>query len=251
MVKKFWTCCAHSVANTPALSETCLTCVREMIGEGENKRERERKKKGRGVKAFFGSRAPTVAHIFHFPPSWKDQVIEKETIQQPRLHRCQWKASEILEYYTLGPVFVFLSHGAYGKKWLYNDNTWKVFPIRLMHHCQRGDETVLFLFGLVMSMKRQQAEEREREKERGMEGEEERCSMFSKCKVHWNVIEIRCSLLTHAFPNNRNSGRLSITFSGFCAFSLASMMIALRRLLLVIISKVVSCSAVPRRNLHS
>lgn len=95
--------------------------------------EREGENGERGVKAFC-SGAPAAPHIFHFPPSWKDQVIEKETIQQPRLHRCQWKASEILEYYTLGNAFVFLSHGAYGgeeeggRKWLYNDNTWKVFP---------------------------------------------------------------------------------------------------------------------------
>lgn len=113
-----------------------------------------------GVKAFC-SGAPTAPHIFHFPPSWKDQVIEKETIQQPRLHRCQWKASEILEYYTLGPAFVFLSHGAYGKKKDFIMTTpEKCFPIRLMHHCQRRDEAVLFLFGWATSMERQQAAER-------------------------------------------------------------------------------------------
>lgn len=120
------TLCLYSLANTLALTETCLTCVRVMIGGREWKRGRNSE---RGVKAFCAG-APAALHIFHFPPSWKDQVIEKETIQQPRLHRCQWKASEILEYYTLGPAFVFLSHGAYGekKKRLYNDNTWKVFP---------------------------------------------------------------------------------------------------------------------------
>lgn len=97
-----------------------------MIRAGEKEREAEWVREAWRTLC---SGAPTALHIFHFPPSWKDQVIEKETIQQPRHHRCQWKASEILEYYTLGPAFVFLSHGAYmEKKWLFNDNTWKVFP---------------------------------------------------------------------------------------------------------------------------
>lgn len=161
------TLCLYSLANTLALTETCLTCVRVMIGGREWKRGRNSE---RGVKAFC-SGAPTALHIFHFPPSWKDQVIEKETIQQPRLHRCQWKASEILEYYTLGPAFVFLSHGAYGekKKGFIMTTPEKCFPIRLMHHCQRRDETVLFLFGWVMSMERQRAEERKKERDRERE----------------------------------------------------------------------------------
>lgn len=45
----------------------------------------------------------------------------------------------------------------------------KCFPIRLMHHCQRSDETVLFLFGWVMSAERQQ-QAVERKKERDREG---------------------------------------------------------------------------------
>lgn len=135
----------------------------------------------------FRSRAPTALHIFHFPPSWKDQVIEKETIQQPRLHRCQWKASEILEYYTLGPVFVFLSHGASGKKWLYNDNTWKVLSIRLMHHCQRARWNCIVSLWMG-DINGETAGWRERERER----QQQRCSVVSKCKVHWNVMRLRC-----------------------------------------------------------
>lgn len=97
---------------------TSPPCIMSKMCETDDWRGREWKRGSnseRGVKAFC-SGAPTALHIFHFPPSWKDQVIEMETIQQPRLHRCQWKASAILEYYTLGPAFVFLSHGAYGKK---------------------------------------------------------------------------------------------------------------------------------------
>lgn len=137
---------------------------------------RGREWKSEWSEGFFCSRAPTALHIFHFPASWKDQVIEKETIQQPRLHRCQWKASEILEYYTLGPVFVFLSHGANGKKWLCNDNTWKVLSIRLMHHCQRGRWNCIVSFWMA-DINGETAGRRERGRwSKGREGRMEECN---------------------------------------------------------------------------
>lgn len=60
----------------------------------------------------------------------------------------------------------------------------KCFPSGSCIIVSAGDETVLFHFGWAMSVERQQAAERERGREGWMEGEEERCSMFYKCKVY-------------------------------------------------------------------
>ena len=88
----------------------------------------------------------------------------------------------------MGPVFVFLSHGAYGKNGFIMTTPEKCFPSGSCIIVSAGDETVLFLFGWGMSGERQQVEERERVKERerrdeGMEGEEERYKMQSTLNV--------------------------------------------------------------------
>lgn len=147
-------------------AKTYLACRGDWEREWREKRER-------GAKVFC-FRAPTPLHIFHFLASWKDQVIEKEkTIQRPRLHRCQWKASEVLEYYTLGSVFVFLSHGGYGKKWLSMTTPEKCFPSGSCIIVSMGDETLLFPFRWAMSMGRQRAGQRGREGGMDREREEE------------------------------------------------------------------------------
>lgn len=70
------------------------------------------------------------------------------------------------------------------KKWLYNGNTWKVFSIRLMHHCQCGMwEMKPYCFSLDERCHRGTAGWTERERESWMEGEEERdivCSLNAK-----------------------------------------------------------------------
>ena len=65
----------------------------------------------------------------------------------------------------MGPVFVFLSHGAYGKNGFIMTTPEKCFPSGSCIIVSTGDETVLFLFGWVMSVERQQVEERERVRE--------------------------------------------------------------------------------------
>lgn len=56
----------------------------------------------------------------------KEQVIEKEIVQQPIRHRCQWKA--LLEYYNRSLLLDFLHIGGLWNNGFFNGNTWKVFP---------------------------------------------------------------------------------------------------------------------------
>lgn len=125
----------------PTLAEEDLTCVTELIGEGE-KEGRKGKKEWEGERrweseGFLLPSTDCAAH-FSFPTelkrsgNWKGDNPAAEAPQMPM------KSFRDIRVLHFGPRLCISFTWGLWKKWLYNDNTWKVFSIRLMHHCQRG-----------------------------------------------------------------------------------------------------------------
>lgn len=102
--------------------------VWEMIGEGENERVN-------GVKAFSLQSSNCAAH-FSFPTKLKRSGNWKGDNPAAKAPQMPMKSFRDIRVLHFGPCLCISF--TCGKKWLYNDNTWKVLSIRLMHHCQRA-----------------------------------------------------------------------------------------------------------------
>ena len=191
----------YHVANTLANTATCPTCVRVMTRE--NEREGETERESEVWRLFFLLRSSNRAAHFSFPTelkrsgNWKGDNPAAEAPQMPM------KSFRDIRVLHSGPCLcISFTWGLWKKNGFIMTTPEKCFPsgsciivsaemkpycFSLDGRCQWRDSR----------LERERERQREREREGEMEGEEERCSMFSKCKVHWDVAEIWCSTDAH------------------------------------------------------
>lgn len=85
---------------------------------------------------------PTVLHIFSFSTELKRSGNWKGDNSAARAPHTPMKSFRGIRVLHFGPILcISFTWGLWKenkKSLLYNDNTWKVFSIRLMHHCQSG-----------------------------------------------------------------------------------------------------------------
>lgn len=136
--------------------------VWEMIGEGENERVN-------GVKAFSLQSSNCAAH-FSFPTKLKRSGNWKGDNPAAKAPQMPMKSFRDIRVLHFGPCLcISFTWGQWKKNGFIMTTPEKCFPSGSCIIVSARDETVLFLFGWVISMERQQAGERERERETATE----------------------------------------------------------------------------------